>query len=231
MRAGGSSSLPSLSSSVPSVSNSLCCLPPQASAVSLPCPSFLMCPSLCHLPSAIFPASLLVFCNSYRCGLYYKLHGSVRLISMKSNITRKCSCHDTRAPHSSLTEAISASNMPSELPFQAQTSSASQNISRRPTPSPSPILAPDSTTQPVAVASHTMSAGIGSSVGMAGTGMGVGGSSELMGALGDTYPVRRVMVRFDAVVFRRYRHCCILHPCRGFTYFKNARWEDDWVTN
>ncbi|KAG1842092.1 hypothetical protein C8R48DRAFT_40924 [Suillus tomentosus] len=125
-------------------------------------------------------------CNA--CGLYYKLHGSARPISMKSDIIRKRSRHDARAQRSSLTEPPSASNTPgtpSETPSQTQTPSASPGVSRRPTPSPSPILAPDSTTQPVA--SHNMSAGMGAGAGMVGTGMG--GSSELMGALGDTYAV------------------------------------------
>lgn len=125
-------------------------------------------------------------CNA--CGLYYKLHGSARPISMKSDIIRKRSRHDARAQRSSLTDTPSASHTPgtpSETPSQTQTPSASPGVSRRPTPSPSPILAPDSTTQPVA--SHSMSAGMGAGAGMVGTGMG--GSSELMGALGDTYAV------------------------------------------
>ncbi|KAG1863848.1 hypothetical protein F4604DRAFT_1586652, partial [Suillus subluteus] len=49
-------------------------------------------------------------CNA--CGLYYKLHGSARPISMKSDIIRKRSRHDARAQHSSLTEPPSASNTP-----------------------------------------------------------------------------------------------------------------------
>lgn len=125
-------------------------------------------------------------CNA--CGLYYKLHGSARPISMKSDIIRKRSRHDARAQRSSLTDPPSTSNTPgtpSETPSQTQTPSGSPGVSRRPTPSPSPILAPDSTTQPVA--SHSMSAGMGAGAGMVGTGMG--GSSELMGALGDTYAV------------------------------------------
>ncbi|KAG1869330.1 hypothetical protein DFJ58DRAFT_714092 [Suillus subalutaceus] len=125
-------------------------------------------------------------CNA--CGLYYKLHGSARPISMKSDIIRKRSRHDARAQRSSLTDTPGASNTPgtpSETLSQTQTPSASPGVSRRPTPSPSPILAPDSTTQPVA--SHSMSAGMGAGAGMVGTGMG--GSSELMGALGDTYAV------------------------------------------
>ncbi|KAG1813757.1 hypothetical protein EV424DRAFT_1541732 [Suillus variegatus] len=70
-------------------------------------------------------------------------------------------------------------------PPSASTPSASPGVSRCPTPSPSPILAPDSTTQPVA--SHNMGVGMEAGAGMVGTGMG--GSSELMGALGDTYAV------------------------------------------
>ncbi|KAG1893553.1 uncharacterized protein F5891DRAFT_962795, partial [Suillus fuscotomentosus] len=41
-------------------------------------------------------------CNA--CSLYYKLHGSARPISMKSDIIRKRSRHDARAQRSSLTE-------------------------------------------------------------------------------------------------------------------------------
>ncbi|KAG1793079.1 uncharacterized protein HD556DRAFT_517873, partial [Suillus plorans] len=46
-------------------------------------------------------------CNA--CGLYYKLHGSARPISMKSDIIWKRSRHDARAQHSSLTKPPSAS--------------------------------------------------------------------------------------------------------------------------
>ncbi|KAG1863987.1 hypothetical protein C8R48DRAFT_195776 [Suillus tomentosus] len=62
-------------------------------------------------------------------------------------------------------------------PPSASTPSVPPGISHCPTPSPSPILAPDSTTQPVA--SHNMSVGMGAGTGMVGTGMG--GGSELMG--------------------------------------------------
>ncbi|KAG2045737.1 hypothetical protein BDR06DRAFT_900291, partial [Suillus hirtellus] len=44
--------------------------------------------------------------------LYYKLHGSARPISMKSNIIRKHSQHNACVQRSSLTEPPSASNMP-----------------------------------------------------------------------------------------------------------------------
>ncbi|KAG5733689.1 hypothetical protein E4T56_gene9055 [Termitomyces sp. T112] len=70
-------------------------------------------------------------CNA--CGLYYKLHGSARPISMKSDVIRKRSRHDARrGPHSA-----------------ADTPSASPGVSRRASPArdASPTLAPDSTTQ------------------------------------------------------------------------------------
>ncbi|KAJ6457324.1 hypothetical protein C8R45DRAFT_566770 [Mycena sanguinolenta] len=83
-------------------------------------------------------------CNA--CGLYYKLHGSARPISMKSDIIRKRSWHDARRG--------GASASVSETP------TASPGVSRRASPAPngptssastsggraSPTLAPDSTT-------------------------------------------------------------------------------------
>ncbi|KAF5363111.1 hypothetical protein D9757_011712 [Collybiopsis confluens] len=100
-------------------------------------------------------------CNA--CGLYYKLHGSARPISMKSDVIRKRSRHDVRARANSTGGAgrgFAASDTPS----------ASPGVSRRPSPSPgptfrdtspgisfsndltnpnaSPILAPDSSTAP-----------------------------------------------------------------------------------
>ncbi|KZT00625.1 uncharacterized protein LAESUDRAFT_745783 [Laetiporus sulphureus 93-53] len=70
-------------------------------------------------------------CNA--CGLYYKLHGSARPISMKSDVIRKRARHDARRVGSG----------PSETP------SASPGASRRasPTMEATPTLAPDSTTQ------------------------------------------------------------------------------------
>lgn len=70
-------------------------------------------------------------CNA--CGLYYKLHGSPRPISMKSDVIRKRSRHDARR----------IGNAAPETP------SASPGASRRssPVPETSPTLAPDSTTQ------------------------------------------------------------------------------------
>ncbi|KAI6102779.1 hypothetical protein F5141DRAFT_1008162 [Pisolithus sp. B1] len=81
-------------------------------------------------------------CNA--CGLYYKLHGSARPISMKSDVIRKRSRHDaTPGSGSSGSGTTSAS--------------ASPGASRRASPSvdnldvsESPTLAPDSTTQPAA---------------------------------------------------------------------------------
>ncbi|KAF8056990.1 hypothetical protein FPV67DRAFT_1356464, partial [Lyophyllum atratum] len=67
------------------------------------------------------------------CGLYYKLHGSARLISMKSDIIRKRSRHDA------CTGGSNFSNTPS----------ASPSISRRTSPAceASPIFPPDSCTR------------------------------------------------------------------------------------
>ncbi|KAH7878366.1 uncharacterized protein C8R40DRAFT_1038399, partial [Lentinula edodes] len=45
-------------------------------------------------------------CNA--CGLYYKLHGSARPISMKSDVIRKRSRHDAHAPHAAHSAAIPA---------------------------------------------------------------------------------------------------------------------------
>ncbi|KAI3607043.1 siderophore biosynthesis regulatory protein [Moniliophthora roreri] len=71
-------------------------------------------------------------CNA--CGLYYKLHGSARPISMKSDVIRKRSRHDAR-------RAANGAIM-------AETPSASPGVSRRASPSreSSPTLAPDSST-------------------------------------------------------------------------------------
>ncbi|KAG6369838.1 hypothetical protein JVT61DRAFT_13395 [Boletus reticuloceps] len=71
-------------------------------------------------------------CNA--CGLYYKLHGSARPISMKSDVIRKRSRHDARraGPDSSETPSVSPDG-------SCRTS---------PTVERSPTLAPDSTTQP-----------------------------------------------------------------------------------
>jgi len=70
-------------------------------------------------------------CNA--CGLYYKLHGSARPISMKSDVIRKRSRHDARR----------IGNGPADTP------TASPGVSRRASPArdASPTLAPDSTTQ------------------------------------------------------------------------------------
>ncbi|OAX31580.1 hypothetical protein K503DRAFT_805959 [Rhizopogon vinicolor AM-OR11-026] len=69
--------------------------------------------------------------------------------------------------------------------------SASLSISRRPMPSPSPILEPDGIAWPVV--SHSI--GVSGNTGMAipprlsQPELGLGGSSKLMGALSDTYAV------------------------------------------
>ncbi|KAL0573442.1 hypothetical protein V5O48_008515 [Marasmius crinis-equi] len=70
-------------------------------------------------------------CNA--CGLYYKLHGSARPISMKSDIIRKRSRHDARRGSGHIV---------------AETPSASPGVSRRASPAreSSPTLAPDSST-------------------------------------------------------------------------------------
>ncbi|KAH8092162.1 hypothetical protein BXZ70DRAFT_898471 [Cristinia sonorae] len=69
-------------------------------------------------------------CNA--CGLYYKLHGSARPISMKSDVIRKRARHDARRSGGTVSE----------------TPSASPGASRRASPTAdTPILAPDSTTQ------------------------------------------------------------------------------------
>ncbi|KAG6886695.1 hypothetical protein C0992_002785 [Termitomyces sp. T32_za158] len=70
-------------------------------------------------------------CNA--CGLYYKLHGSARPISMKSDVIRKRSRHDARRG------ANSVSDTPSASPGVSRRASLSREAS--------PTLAPDSTTQ------------------------------------------------------------------------------------
>ncbi|KAK7026437.1 hypothetical protein VNI00_015672 [Paramarasmius palmivorus] len=71
-------------------------------------------------------------CNA--CGLYYKLHGSARPISMKSDVIRKRSRHDARRAANGA--------------LLGETPSASPGVSRRASPSreSSPTLAPDSST-------------------------------------------------------------------------------------
>ncbi|KAJ7748104.1 hypothetical protein B0H16DRAFT_1554026, partial [Mycena metata] len=108
-------------------------------------------------------------CNA--CGLYYKLHGSARPISMKSDVIRKRSRHDARRG--------GASASVSETP------TASPGVSRRASPSPndpannansssasagrrSPTLAPDSTTaydSPPSELSSALGIGLGGGIG------------------------------------------------------------------
>jgi len=77
---------------------------------------------------------LLIIIIYISCGLYYKLHGSARPISMKSDVIRKRSRHDARR---------ASINGPEDTP------SNSPGPSRRTSPvrEASPTLAPDSTTQ------------------------------------------------------------------------------------
>jgi len=95
-------------------------------------------------------------CNA--CGLYYKLHGASRPISMKSDVIRKRSRHDARRPgtngaHDSETPSASRGASPG----------ASPDMER------SPTLAPDSTTQMTYEFSEDSAS-----------------QSELMGALGSS---------------------------------------------
>ncbi|EIN05132.1 hypothetical protein PUNSTDRAFT_122479 [Punctularia strigosozonata HHB-11173 SS5] len=72
-------------------------------------------------------------CNA--CGLYYKLHGAARPISMKSDVIRKRSRHDARRVGTGVGETPSASP------------GASRRASPSAEPTLTPTLAPDSTTQ------------------------------------------------------------------------------------
>ncbi|KAL1741293.1 hypothetical protein HDZ31DRAFT_45763 [Schizophyllum fasciatum] len=78
-------------------------------------------------------------CNA--CGLYYKLHGTSRPISMKSDIIRKRSRHEAA-------RAAAAGRAGGGGGGFGETPSASPGVSRRASPSreTSPVLAPDSTT-------------------------------------------------------------------------------------
>ena len=76
-----------------------------------------------------------IFILTSRCGLYYKLHGSARPISMKSDVIRKRSRHDAR--RASIT---GAEDTPSASPCPSSARAS-------PVREASPTLAPDSTTQ------------------------------------------------------------------------------------
>ncbi|PPQ69700.1 hypothetical protein CVT24_001200 [Panaeolus cyanescens] len=104
-------------------------------------------------------------CNA--CGLYYKLHGSARPISMKSDVIRKRSRHDARRA----SQAGGSPGAPEDTP------SASPGVSRRASPvrDASPTLAPDSSTAQIYDYSEDID--FRSSVAGAGT-------SELLNALG-----------------------------------------------
>ncbi|KAI0702798.1 hypothetical protein C8T65DRAFT_696864 [Cerioporus squamosus] len=101
-------------------------------------------------------------CNA--CGLYYKLHGSARPISMKSDVIRKRARHDARR---------GVGNGSSETP-----PSASPGASRRASPNAesTPTLAPDSSTQLSYNDSGNGNGGMDYRSSM---------QSELMGALGN----------------------------------------------
>jgi hypothetical protein len=119
---------------------------------------------VCRLMSDIFCLLFLIFfvyVNVFSCGLYYKLHGSARPISMKSDIIRKRSRHD----------ACRAGNGPEDTP------SASPGVSRRTSPVPDalPTLALDSKMQ--------MSYNYSEETDYRGN---TSTSSELMGTLGTT---------------------------------------------
>lgn len=105
---------------------------------------------------------LTILGNFHRCGLYYKLHGSARPISMKSDVIRKRSRHD-------------AARRGTSGPDDLNTPSASPGVSRRtsPVPEASPTLAPDSTTQMTYEYNEEPEF------------RGSNSSSELMGALGN----------------------------------------------
>ncbi|KAG1761159.1 hypothetical protein EDD22DRAFT_986577, partial [Suillus occidentalis] len=84
--------------------------------------------------------------------MYAASTGSASPISAKSDIICKRSQPDACAQRSSLTDPPRASNAAGALPetfSQIQTPSTSSGVSCHPTWSPSPILAPDSTAQPL----------------------------------------------------------------------------------
>ncbi|KAI0297069.1 hypothetical protein B0F90DRAFT_1669623 [Multifurca ochricompacta] len=120
-------------------------------------------------------------CNA--CGLYFKLHGSARPISMKSDVIRKRSRHDARRGSSS----GNGSGHTSETP------SASPGASRRPSPNGdadggvSPTLATDSNpgafddTDTDSIGNHNIN---GNNNNGSSFGYGPSTQSELVGALG-----------------------------------------------
>ena len=104
--------------------------------------------------------TLLMLCL-HSCGLYYKLHGSARPISMKSDVIRKRSRHEARRSSQSGLDDIPTS------PVMSQRASPARDTS--------PTLAPDSTTQ--------MSYEFGEDISEF---RSTTTSSELVGALGST---------------------------------------------
>jgi GATA-binding protein len=115
-------------------------------------------------------------CNA--CGLYFKLHGSARPISMKSDVIRKRSRHDSRRGSTSGNGAGNASETPS----------ASPGASRRPSPNGdadgdvSPTLAIDS--NPGAFDDPDLDPSSSHSAGSNNFNFAAQTQSELVGALG-----------------------------------------------
>ena len=77
--------------------------------------------------------TLIRLMRNIGCGLYYKIHGSARPISLKYDVIRKRSRHDARRSEQAM----------EDTPY------ASPGVSRRASPAldASPTLAPDSTAQ------------------------------------------------------------------------------------
>ncbi|KAJ7898224.1 hypothetical protein B0H14DRAFT_2494542 [Mycena olivaceomarginata] len=91
----------------------------------------------------LYESVVLIVC---RCGLYYKLHGSARRISMKSDVIRKRSRHDARCSGASASVSETPTTSPgvsrrASLAPGGPASSASASAGRA-----SSTLAPDSTT-------------------------------------------------------------------------------------
>jgi hypothetical protein len=77
--------------------------------------------------------SITIYLITSSCGLYYKLHGSARPTSMKSDVIRKRSRHDARR-----SSETGLDDLPPSPGFSHRTSLPRDT---------SPTLAPDSTTQ------------------------------------------------------------------------------------
>ncbi|KAI6098888.1 hypothetical protein EDD16DRAFT_1498104 [Pisolithus croceorrhizus] len=110
-------------------------------------------------------------CNA--CGLYYKLHGSARPISMKSDVIRKRSRHDARRASPSV-DTLDVSELTGGSGLGGLGGGAGDR---------SPTLAPDSTTQPAA---YEFGEDAVVNVGGAANGITLGGM-HIGGALGHAY--------------------------------------------